>query len=48
MSNIFAFKVVMKLHKHNTIDFEPLFCEKLTTIVIVKKMRAIKLLIAID
>lgn len=38
----------MKLHEHNAIDLASLFCEELTTTIIAKKMRAIKLLIAID
>lgn len=48
MNNIFVLKVVIKLHEHNAIDFKSFFYEELTTIVIVKKMRAIKLLFTID
>jgi hypothetical protein len=48
MSNIFVLKVVMKLHEHNAIDLELLFYEELTIAMIVEKMRAIKLLVAID
>ncbi len=48
MNNIFALKVVMKLHKHNVVDLELLFCEELTIAMIVKKMRTIKLLFAIN
>jgi hypothetical protein len=48
MSNIFVLKVVMELHEHNAMDLAPLFCEELTIAMIAEKMRAIKLLIAID
>jgi len=48
MGNVFALNVVMELHEHNAIDLASLFCEGLTIVVIAGKMRAIKLLVAID
>jgi len=36
------------LHKDNAINFKLLFYKELTTTIIIKKIRAIKLLVAID
>jgi len=38
----------MKLHKYSAIDFGLFFCKELTIVVVARKMRVIKLLVAID